>query len=90
MSNQICIIPTEFVNVKDGSKTFGYRVYDNYGSAYNNGLESIPDDDLEILLMVRQDDNEIISDMISFLVEEKRGLYIGDQYYEYEEIKHVL
>jgi hypothetical protein len=87
MSNRISIDPTEFVNIRSGSKTFGVRVYDDYGCAYDNTWESIPDDDMDIIEKVLECENEVIRDMMNFVKEEEKGIDIDGTYYEWDEIK---
>lgn len=88
--NRITIEPTKFVDVRSGVETYGYRMYDEYGSAYDNTLRSIPDDDLELLKIVVENDNDVIRDMLNHLVETKNGLEIGNVFYEYSEIKYII
>jgi hypothetical protein len=88
--NRVTIEPTKFVNIRNGEESHGYRMYDNYGSHYDNTLESIPDDDLELLKIVAENDNDVVCDMLNHLVETENGLEIGGQYYSYEEIKHII
>lgn len=90
MPNQVSICPTEFVNPKTGEKTFGIRVYDNYSQAYDNTWESIPYNDFEILKMVIEHDDSVISDMMVDVESEKMGIYIGDNFYEWSEIKRYF
>jgi len=88
--NTIRIEPTKFVDVRDGIETFGYRIFDSYGSAYDNTLKSIPDDNLELLKIVVENDNDVIQDMLEYLVETENGLEIGGTYYSFEKIKHII
>jgi hypothetical protein len=90
MSNAIRIIPTKFVNVRTGSETFGYRAYDNYDQCYYNTWDAIPDDDLEVLRMVLEDPCDALSGMLDFCEEEMSGLWIGDNYLEWDEIKNII
>ena len=36
MSNCVNIVPTQFVNMRDGTSTFGVRIYDEYDCMYSN------------------------------------------------------
>lgn len=90
MSNIATIQPTIFQNHGTENKTYGVRVYDNYGQAYDNTWDSIPDDDMEILRLIKDNDNEIISAIIDFVVEEEEGIMIGEEYYEWDIIKDIL
>lgn len=95
MSNRLVIQPTKFVNINNGvedtSHSYGVRIYDDYGSAYANCWDSIPEDPLDILRKVcseMNDDNTMA--MIDYVQENERGLYIGDDWYEWEEIKDII
>ena len=88
--NQITIQPTVFENRPQGSKTYGYRMYDDYGQTYNNTWESIPDDDLEILRQVIDDGDDIAQNMIGFMIEHGHGLSIGDERYDWNDIKYLF
>jgi hypothetical protein len=88
--NQINIEPTRFESVRTGDVTYGVRVYDSYANAYDNLWESIPDDDLEVFALVRDSDNDQIVAMIDFLLEHQNGCYIGGEWYEWEQIKHLF
>jgi hypothetical protein len=91
--NKVVIEPTQFINVRgpEGENvTWGYRIYDNYGSHYDNTLESIPDDDLELLKIVVENNDDVIQDMLGHLVETENGLEIGGAWYDYSEIKQII
>lgn len=88
--NRVTIEPTKFVDVRDGVESFGYRIYDNYGSSYDNTLQSIPDDNLELLKIVVENDNDIIQDIFEHLIETEGGLEIGGTFYDFEEVKHII
>ena len=90
MSNHIVIQPTQFMNVRSGSSTLGVRVYDDYFHTYDNTWESIPDDDLEILKLVLEMDNEVVCSMMEFLKENQKSIEIGEEYYSWDEIKHLF
>ena len=90
MANRVNIEPTKFVNVRDNSETFGVRVYDDYAQAYDNSWKEIPDNDMDVLKRVLNLDDIVISEMMSFTKEMENGLYIGDEWHEWEEIKAVF
>ena len=97
MSNRVVIQPTKFVNILEGGSesangyTYGVRVYDDYGNSYCNTWDSIPETDLEVLkkVCVEMDDDQT-SAMITHVIEEEKGLYIGDNWYDWDEIKEVI
>jgi len=90
MSNRLCIEPTEFKNTRTGEVTYGVRVYDNYGKAYSNTFESIPDDDMEILKMVVAKHDDDINDMFLTANDYKTGMTIGDTFYPHEQIEQYF
>lgn len=90
MSNIATIQPTVFQNHGTEDKTFGVRVYDNYGQCYDNTWDSIPDDDLEILQMVIDNENEVMIGIIDYVLEHCTSIYIGEEIYEWEQIKHLF
>jgi len=90
MSNIVTIEPTEFIDVRSGNKSYGYRIYDAYGCHYDNSLESIPDDDLELLGLVSQSEDNGILDILDFMSEHKKGVMIGDIWYDYSQIEHLI
>lgn len=90
MANRVTIEPTEFTNVRNGEISRGVRVYDDYEKTYDNTLESIPDDDLELLKLVAALDDEEIRGMLSYLVENEAGVCISDEWYDWEQIKPIL
>jgi hypothetical protein len=85
--NKVTIEPTEFINIRSGSKTLGVRVYDDNTQAYDNNWEEIPINDLDVLEKVLELDNDEISIMLDFVKENKMGIDIGGTWYEWEEIK---
>lgn len=87
MSNRVSIVPTEFVNVRSGNKTFGVRVYDDEGQSYDNTWESIPDDDLDVIEKVLQSDDMNIRGIMDFVRENEKGVEIDGTWYDWDEIK---
>lgn len=90
MSNQVHIEPTRFINVRGGSYAHGFRAYDYYAQTYNNTWASISDDDMEVLKLAIEDADDVLSDMLDYCRENKRGLYVGENYFDWDEIKHLL
>ena len=89
MSNRVTIEPTEFKNVRSGEKTYGVRVYDDYDQSYDNTWDKIPVKDLDVLEKVMVSDDKIISAMMDFIGENEKGVCIGDNYYDWEDIKYL-
>jgi len=65
-------------------------MYDNYASCYDNTLTSIPDDNLELLKIVVENDNDVVQDILEHLSINQCGIEIGDRWYDYDEVKHIL
>jgi hypothetical protein len=89
MSNQVFIEPTQFVDVRSGAVSYGFRAYDDCGKSYCNLWDSIPDDDLEFLKKVMAEEDTVTNDLLDFVNEMGKGLNIGDTYYEWDEIRHL-
>lgn len=90
MSNRATIEPTVFVNERTGIKSHGVRVYDDYDQTYDNTWDSIPDDDMDVLKKVMESDDEKISGIIDHITESQKGIYIGENWYDWDEIKEIL
>lgn len=88
--NRATLQATVFENRPQGDKTYGYRIYDDYANAYNNILESIPDDDLELLTIAIDSEDPVIVGIIESCLENQDGLYIGDEWYGWDQIKHLF
>lgn len=88
--NRVTLQPTIFENHPSGSKTYGYRMYDNDGQTYCNMWESIPDDDFESLKLAIEDGDYVAQDMFGYIIEHGCGLYIGDEWYRWDAIKHLF
>lgn len=85
--NRVTIEPTEFKNIRTGHKTYGVRVYDGYDQAYDNTWDKIPKNNIDVLGKVLQSQDDTIGSMLGFVSENKTGIEIGDEYYEWEKIK---
>jgi hypothetical protein len=90
MSNRVHIEPTRFENVRSGVVTYGFRAYDQYAQTYNNTWDSIPDDDLECLKLAVADADDTLSSMLDYCREEEVGLFVGDTWFDWDEIKDIL
>ena len=91
MSNRVSLDATKFVN-KNGDESYGYRMYDDYDQTYYNCAESniMEMDDLELLEYAGKRADERAGEMISFCMEEEKGMYINDTWYDHDEIKDKL
>lgn len=88
--NRVAIEPTEFINVRSGDKSYGYRIFDDYSAHYDNNLELIPDDDFDLLKIIIKSQDKNIQDIVSFIKEEKKGVYVGNVWYDFEKIENLL
>ena len=97
--NRVVLQTTVFTNYPSGDKTYGYRIYDGHGQSYHNGIRNwsagdipnFPEDDLDILRdVIEAGVDDITSDMFSFIAESKSGMYIGDNWYDWGELKEIL
>jgi hypothetical protein len=100
MSSIVTIVPCKFTDYPqrnvliEDSISYGYRIYDDYGSAYNDLWDRGDMDlsSLEILEKVcgdREGDNTI-DIMFDFLVENELGIFIGDDWLEWDQIEKIL
>ena len=86
--NRATIQPTKFENVRTGEISYGVRVYDNYGQTYDNCWENIPDDDMEVLQMAMELEDQAIVAILHEVVL-GNGVYIGQEWYTWDQIKHL-
>ncbi len=90
MSNKVRIEPTIFQNRRTSEYTYGVRVYDDYEQFYDNTWEQIPDDDLECLEQLIESESKEIKSLLAYIKEEKEGVYIGGEWYSWDQIKHCF
>lgn len=90
MKNDINIQPTKFEDIPTGEITLGVRIYDSYDNMYQNTWHTIPSDDMDILRWVIEKADDQVKDLLSFIEETESGLYIGNKYYEWSQIKHCF
>lgn len=90
MSNRIVFQPTKFEDVRNGGVSFGFRAHDDYGQAYDNTWDVIPDDDLEFIAKVAQSDDETVSAMFDSVKEHETGVFVGSVYYPLDKFAHLL
>lgn len=89
--NRVTLQLTIFENHPQGDRTYGCRIYDDYGQSYCNTWDSFPCDDLKALVMViRSDTDETTHAILSSIREDETGIYIGDNWYEWDQIKHLF
>lgn len=92
MSNRLTIMPTKFTDQTNaGAISYGIRVYDDYVCGYDNTWSDIPDEPLEILKRTVEVCSDCtISSLLRNVAENKSGMYIGDNWYEWKQIRKVL
>jgi hypothetical protein len=103
MSNKIHFEPTKFESVRTGSITYGCRVYDEGNATYTNATytntwDSIPDDDVDIIAKCLKNFSyrgafnapDDFSNMLEFIESEENGVFVGDIWYDWDEIKHLF
>jgi hypothetical protein len=82
MANILMFQACSFKDEPHGTITFGYRIFDDYGSYYNNTFDSIeevmehatPD---KIVKFLMQQEGEAVGDMIFHHGQQSRGMYIN-------------
>jgi len=87
MSNRATIEPTEFVNIRNGERSLGVRVYDNFDQTYDNTWDEIPKDDLDILRKLMESTDEKINVILDSVRINEKGISIGGTWYGWDEIK---
>ena len=98
MSNKIHFEPTKYKSVRTGSITYGCRIWDDGNATYTNTWECIPDDDMDVISKCIADFSgsgpfntpDDFSNMMNCVEEEEDGVYVGDEWYEWEQIKHFF
>ena len=90
MSNKVCLMSTKFVD-RDGT-TYGFRMFDDYGMAYNNCSERFVDGDFEILEYAKKmsHGNDILIGLFDYIQEHRTGIKINATWYDWEEIKGIF
>ena len=86
MSNRICLYATEFKDLQGSS--FGYRVADDYDKEYHNFAPKMITDDLALLQYAVETTE--FSTFHDFLADNESGLSINDEWYDWEQVKHIL
>lgn len=86
MSNRVTLQTTVFQNYKEDTKSFGYRMYDDYGQTYCNTLEEkdLNKTPLKFLAFIKDKLDEAGDAMMEHALE--HGMYINGSWYENEEI----
>jgi hypothetical protein len=91
MSNRVNLVSTKFVNVKENHETFGFRMYDDEGQEYDNTWKEIPENDLDVLAKVINESKNIqIMSMLDCIDENKEGIFVDSEWYDWEQIKHLF
>ena len=88
MSNRVSIIRTKFEDHTGVS--YGWRIADNYGSAYCNLAEAPIEDDLQLVIDIIQheDGDNTIPDMLEYIGE--NGVYLDGVWMDAEEVQKLL
>jgi hypothetical protein len=89
MGNQIEIVPTTFTD-GDGDEKYGARVSDNVQATYSDNWDEVPAEDMEVLRRVLQDDNPQMIEIVHLTVEHESNVYIGENFYKWEEVSEVF
>jgi len=90
MSNTVTIQTIEFKNTSQGTSTFGIIVFDEDDQSYDNTWESIPENDFDIIVKSLHSDDSFIPELLSSVMENKKGLYVNNTFYEWKEIEYLF
>lgn len=88
MSNRAVLIATTFTDIT-GEVSYGFRIYDNDGSAYSNTFETLIVDDVELLREAAGLDDDAVDGIIEFACS-VGGLEINGTHYSPDELKKIL
>lgn len=87
--NKITLTRTKFTDIKSGQESYGYRIYDDYGSSYAMfDKAQVPERDDDFLKVVSNGCDEQVAEMIQYSLE--HGMYIDDLWYSSEKIEEIL
>ena len=86
MSNLAVLNGTRFKDCNGETK--GYRIYDDYGNAYNNTLESIPTG-LDLLSLAMESEDEVTIAILDSISENEKGISIDGTFYEWYDIREL-
>lgn len=90
--SKLTLVATKFENICAGEVTYGFRMYDDYFTAYDNLMEAPETDDLKLLAYCKQQysDSSDIGSALDDLQEMEKGIEINGQWYDWNEIKHLF
>jgi hypothetical protein len=84
------LVATTFEDHVCGTKTHGFRIYDEYEAYYDNNSESPINDDIELLEYALSVDDADIKGLFDCQRELQSGITINNQFYDWEEIKDLF
>lgn len=87
--NKVHLQPTIFESRPQGTKAYGYIIRDDHGGTYSDILESIPSN-MKLLIEAIDSEDDVTVAIIEHLLANQKGLYIGDEWYEWDRIKHLF
>mgnify|MGYP003971381911 CR=1 FL=1 len=106
MSNRLTIQPTFFQNQDSdfnsvGDSHYGFRIHDDYNMAYStiaethDGMMSILDEfkgerHIQWIKLVMRYNSEVSDSMIDYVRETERGMYIDQEWFDWDEIKEAF
>jgi hypothetical protein len=91
MPGRIYLEPTEFTEVRNKQTYLGYTISDDWTYTFNGFWKDIPATNMGVLDRVLEEvkvgRNPDVVDMFAELLIAKEGLYIGGEFYPWDEIK---
>ena len=92
MSNQVMLEKVEVKGTASKESEIGFRFYDDDVNILHFPLGGVPDYDVDLLEMVVKDWKEDIEVdiLIDHLITNQKGLEINGNWYDYDDVKHVL
>ena len=94
--SKLCLVATKFENIAQGDVSYGFRMYDDYMTAYDNLMKAPELDDLKLLeyalntyVKGSSSDGEICGALL-YLKESENGIEINGEWYDWEQIKDLF
>lgn len=89
MSNRAHLNTVKFEYL-NGNVLYGYTISDDYEMTYDNNAEAIIEDDIDLLKYAIKTADDVTDNILTFIFENEKGIFINDEWYPFEKIKDIL
>jgi hypothetical protein len=89
MSNEVYFIRTDFLDFEGGCRTAGVRVFDEYARSYIM-WDFTPDDDIDLFFKVRDHADDVITNILDYVLEHGKSIYVDQHLLPFERIEQAL